>query len=101
MSASGHSRPMHSAPVPTNVRCYSNSDQIADMPRVTLSATFYMVRRDSSASIVSSLLASKNLHRRLHSHLTIDLGRKRPADTEPESVEPSSSGELKAAGRSE
>jgi hypothetical protein len=27
MSQSGHSRPMHSVPVPINVRCYSNSDQ--------------------------------------------------------------------------
>jgi hypothetical protein len=24
----GHSRPMHSVPVPINVRCYSNSDII-------------------------------------------------------------------------
>ena len=27
-SVVGHSRPMHSAPVPINVRCYSNSDMI-------------------------------------------------------------------------
>ena len=28
MSLSGHSRPMHSVPVPINVGCYSNSDII-------------------------------------------------------------------------
>ena len=33
MSLVGHSRPTHSAPVPANVRCYSNSDQNFAMPR--------------------------------------------------------------------
>jgi hypothetical protein len=28
MSVLGHSRPNHSAPVPTNVRCYSKSGQM-------------------------------------------------------------------------
>src|SRR4051812_410546 len=37
-SALGHSRPMHSAQVRADVRCYSNSDQIADLPRATLRA---------------------------------------------------------------
>ena len=34
----GHSRPMHSVPVPINVRCYSNSDIIARHSEVTLRA---------------------------------------------------------------
>jgi hypothetical protein len=34
----GHSRPMHSVPVPINVRCYSNSDLIVRRSEVTLSA---------------------------------------------------------------
>ena len=34
----GHSRPMHSAPVPINVRCYSNSDMIVRRSEVTLRA---------------------------------------------------------------
>ena len=28
IAASGHSRPMHSVPVPMNARCYFNSDTI-------------------------------------------------------------------------
>jgi hypothetical protein len=35
-SGMGHSRPMHSAPVPINVRCYSNSDMIVRRSEVTL-----------------------------------------------------------------
>jgi hypothetical protein len=34
----GHSRPMHSVPVPINVRCYSNSDIIVRRSEVTLRA---------------------------------------------------------------
>jgi len=34
----GHSRPMHSAPAPTNVRCYSHSDMIVRRSEVTLRA---------------------------------------------------------------
>jgi hypothetical protein len=37
-SLSGHSRPMHSVPVPINVRCYSNSDIIVRRSEVTLRA---------------------------------------------------------------
>ena len=37
-SETGHSRPMHSAPVPINVRCYSNSDMIVRRSEVTLRA---------------------------------------------------------------
>ena len=40
MSASGHSRPMHSVPVPINIRCYSNSDIIVRRSEVTLRAIF-------------------------------------------------------------
>ena len=38
MSAAGHSRPMHSVRVPTNVRCYSNSAIIIRRSAVTLRA---------------------------------------------------------------
>ena len=38
MSEMGHSRPMHSVPVPINVRCYSNSDIIVRRSEVTLRA---------------------------------------------------------------
>ena len=38
MSVEGHSRPMHSVPVPINVRCYSNSDIIVRRSEVTLRA---------------------------------------------------------------
>jgi hypothetical protein len=34
----GHSRPMHSVPVPINVRCYSNSDIIVRRREMTLRA---------------------------------------------------------------
>jgi len=37
-SAMGHSRPMHSVPVPINVRCYSNSDIYCWRSEVTLRA---------------------------------------------------------------
>ena len=33
-----HSRPVHSLPVPINVRCYSNSDMIVRRSEVTLRA---------------------------------------------------------------
>jgi len=35
----GHSRPMHSVPVPIDVRCYSNSDIIVRRSEMTLGAT--------------------------------------------------------------
>ena len=38
MSEVGHSRPMHSVPVPINVRCYFNSDIIIRRSEVTLRA---------------------------------------------------------------
>jgi hypothetical protein len=40
MSLMGHSRPMHSVPVPINVRCYSNSDIIVRRGDVTLRAMY-------------------------------------------------------------
>ena len=39
MSLMGHSRPMHSVPVPINVRCYSSSDIFIRRRKVTLRAT--------------------------------------------------------------
>jgi hypothetical protein len=36
--AQGHSRPMHSVPVPIDVRCYSNSDIVVWRSEVTLRA---------------------------------------------------------------
>jgi hypothetical protein len=39
-SATGHSRPTHSVPVPIDVRCYSNSDIIVRRSEVTLRADF-------------------------------------------------------------
>jgi hypothetical protein len=41
--AVGHSRPMHSVPVPINVRCYSNSDIIVRRSEVTLRAIFRLM----------------------------------------------------------
>jgi hypothetical protein len=38
MSLLGHSRPSHSAPVSTFVRCYSNNGQILRRSEMTLSA---------------------------------------------------------------
>jgi hypothetical protein len=38
VSEKDHSRPMHSVPVPINVRCYSNSDMIVRRREVTLRA---------------------------------------------------------------
>jgi hypothetical protein len=38
MAETGHSRPMHSVPVPINVRCYSNSDIIVRRNEATLRA---------------------------------------------------------------
>jgi len=51
----GHSRPMHSAPVPINVRCYSNSDMILRRREVTLGANRrhslgYSIGRSSNMS---------------------------------------------------
>jgi len=40
MSVQGHSRPMHSVPVPINVRRYSNSDIIVRRSEVTLWAMY-------------------------------------------------------------
>jgi hypothetical protein len=44
MSLMGHSRPMHSVPVPINVRCYSNSDIIVRRSEVTLRAITRLMR---------------------------------------------------------
>ena len=48
-SAPGHSRPMHSAPVPINVRCYSNNDMVVRRSEVR-------PRRNSCAATKSVLL---------------------------------------------
>ena len=44
--------------MPTNVRCYPNTDQIADMPRMTLSAISGLMHRSKQHlySITSSAL---------------------------------------------
>jgi hypothetical protein len=52
----GQSLPTHSAPVPTNVRYASNSDQIADMPGTTLSAR--SGHRNAKAAITDTGLLS-------------------------------------------
>jgi hypothetical protein len=44
-SGAGHSRPMHSVPVPINVRCYSNNDVIVRRSDVTQRANFNRARR--------------------------------------------------------
>ena len=49
MSALGHSRPMHSVPVPIKVRCYSNSDIIVRRSEVTLRAKRKLMHRSISA----------------------------------------------------
>jgi hypothetical protein len=57
MTASGHSLPTHTTPVPTNVRYAPNSDQNVASRRMTLSAIsglmhrskFEEIRRDKSA----------------------------------------------------
>ena len=54
MSEMGHSRPMHSVPVPINVRCYSNSDIIVRRSEVTLRAKS---RRDRPLSVELALSA--------------------------------------------
>jgi hypothetical protein len=57
--AMGHLRPNHSAPVPTNVGYASNSDQIGEMPRTTLSAKSGLMHcsKQPLYSITSSAIA--------------------------------------------
>jgi hypothetical protein len=45
------SLPMHSAPVPTNVRYAPNSDQIGEMPRTTLIARSGLMHRSKVGEI--------------------------------------------------
>ena len=49
MSLSGHSRPMHSVPVPINVRCYSDSDMIVRRSEVTLREHCSDAQRESNS----------------------------------------------------
>jgi len=51
----GHSRPMHSVPVPINVRCYSNSDIIVRRSEVTLRANKRNLRTLASSTLAQSL----------------------------------------------
>jgi hypothetical protein len=62
LSALGHLRPSHSAPVPINVRYAPNSDQITNKPRMTLSARSGLMHRSKlhSYSITSSAV-NRNL----------------------------------------
>ena len=48
-SASGHSRPMHSAPVLINVCCYSDSDIIVRRSEATLRASKRLMHRSNTA----------------------------------------------------
>src|SRR5476651_1832175 len=60
MSASGHSRPIHSALIPANVRCYSNSDLTLAQLNCPLSANSRQLpsaRFDSSVAERLSALA--------------------------------------------
>ena len=69
MSVVGHSRPMHSVPVPINVRCYSNSDIIVRRSEVTLRAINGLMHRSKRRlySITSSAAsASVRARRRAH-----------------------------------
>ena len=45
MSGMGHSRPMHSVPVPINVRCHSHSDIIVGRSEVTRRARKKLTHR--------------------------------------------------------
>ena len=54
MSLLGLSRPMHSVPVPINVRCYSNSDIIVRLSEVTRWAKSDIAPLHSITSSVSA-----------------------------------------------
>jgi hypothetical protein len=54
MSGMGHSRPMHSVPLPINVRCYSNSDIIVRRIEMTLRAKRRHVLDKTTANIKSA-----------------------------------------------
>src|ERR1700691_3117854 len=53
-SALGHSRPMHSVPVPINVRCYTDSDIIVRRSEVTLRANRVILHRRKTASLFAA-----------------------------------------------
>jgi hypothetical protein len=66
MSAVGHSRPMHSVPVPINVRCYSKSDIIVRRSEVTLRATSGLMQRSKQTFLFDHLVGRlwrKRVHR--------------------------------------
>ena len=49
-SASGHSRPIHSAPLPADVRCASNSDRSRHESELTLSAKVVPTAKECESS---------------------------------------------------
>ena len=72
----GHSRPMHSVPVPINVRCYSNSDIIVRRSEVTLRA----IRRHQELSLDfdcagDGVHSARELHQRAVAHELDDTTR--------------------------
>jgi hypothetical protein len=58
MSEMGHSRPSHSAPVPTNVRCYSKSDRILRRSEMTLCAISGLNAPQQTASLFDHLVGA-------------------------------------------
>jgi hypothetical protein len=58
--ALGHSRPMHSVPVPINVRCYPNSDIIVRRSEVTLRANNDILHCRKAASHFAGQMASSS-----------------------------------------
>ena len=52
LHSQGHSRPMHSVPVPINVRCYSNSDIIVRRSEMTLWASFGLMHRSKFEEVM-------------------------------------------------
>jgi hypothetical protein len=71
MSVVGHSRPMHSVPVPINVRCYSNSDILVRRSEVTLRAKSLPMRLVPASNISAYVFChhenNGDLHQALHS----------------------------------
>jgi hypothetical protein len=65
MSPLGHSLPMYSASVPINVRCYSNSDQIAWVTAASQVAEFARCRRGENSGSGGGESKNQSLAKRL------------------------------------
>jgi hypothetical protein len=72
MSLMGHSRPMHSVPVPINVRCYSNSDIIVRRSEVTRWANRGLTQRNM---IFEAQIGNRGSLLLLPAHTTVCTGR--------------------------